>query len=254
MATEIRTPEDLTLKIYEYIKDLVLNGIKNNTLRIDLDTNLYMIENSIFVNMIDKIYAENISTMFLYTYRTSGRYNEDRTFIYATRVIFDYYSYTEEQRTLDKKTISDFVDDIKNKINYSKSTLDKIIFIRDYFKLNGYIVQTSSTNQYIAKAITMKASNITGYSNLIYHLLTQLNIPYVITKINDIVSGFMYLENGDYCHVVIPNDLNEDINLCLKSDEYISTNYSTNFSSKIIGANFEEEISATNNKFDFYID
>lgn len=259
---EIKTTEQMTQEIYNYVENLIINAVKNalptaTNIQITIDSNVYMIESSILLNTVKKIYLNNVSILYQFYYTFSGRYfPDDRTKFYNYRINLYYYATNIEQRNEENRIINQFIDDINSKIKYSKSLFDKIIFLHNYFKLNNYALNSSTASTYsnIANVIKNKNGNLDGYNNLFAYILNLLQILYFSTKSENIVSGFIIYNNNFYYHVNIEDEIKGIFqNLILKSDEYIE-NYLVNCTSKIIGADFEEEYFCLDNRFDFYID
>lgn len=259
----VLSADDLTEEIYNDLKNYILSEIRKFNTSIALDN--YEIDLTLISNMITDFLRDDFSCYFYANnnWYGSGKYITVDGVKYAIATkIYVYYSKSQDLLNNDLDIINQKIDEIINPLKFTRSNIDKILYINDYFIKKQYTVGSGD----IYKILTDKVGTIANYTRLCKEIFDRLEIQNKYTKITtnaDNVTGEWLVteSNGEWYHFGIGfvranNVLTKHFELNtynLKSDNYISNLIGYDTTTIQFNAPFEINIICGNNKYDWLV-
>lgn len=250
----ITNVSNITKEMYDEIHDKIISDIYNFNLKTDVKN--YGISTDILGNILSFIINIEQTQFYSYVSFSVGysltTYNE--TGFYISSSI--NYSYSSSKETFDaqQQYISNTVDNIISEIKYAPTDLDKVLYVYDYFKINNYICSSSSPNN-LYNFLQTKTQHPNGYHMLLNYIFNKIGITYATVSDGSSYVCDTVKINGNWYFIDVSKDIADNTNCyILKSDNFFAekgrnTSYSR---SNGIGATWEEAISCTDTKFDWF--
>lgn len=259
----ILTIDDLTEEVYNEMQEYISQSIRNYESIIPIST-MYIIVPEILFDIVENVLKNDI-ICYCYGARftISGNYKtiNDVQYIIASKLKV-FYSESKEILDTNLNIINQKIDEILSPLKFTKSIIDRILYINDYFVINEYSVGEG----YIYNILTNKTGFINCYTRLCKEIFDRLEIQNKYVKIdtnNDNATGEWLIVKIDeewyhfgigFKNVNNVSTIFFELNTYnLKSDSYMLNKIGYPTTTMLLNAPFEENISCENTKYDWLL-